>query len=106
MANGLNGLNKLTSKLNSMGRDIPVKMERLQSGAIDAGYRKATQEVPVDTGELRSSITKNEGSLDVGAEHGVFIEYGTFKSPAQPFIRPAYEEMSNYIDKNLKDVMR
>lgn len=53
---------------------------------------------PVDTGRLRSSITVTQGRdskgpfVDVGTnvEYASYVEYGTAKSPAQPFIRPAY----------------
>lgn len=53
---------------------------------------------PVDTGRLRSSITLTQGRdargffVDVGTnvEYASYVEYGTEKSPAQPFIRPAY----------------
>lgn len=53
---------------------------------------------PVDTGRLRSSITVTQGRdgkgffVDVGTnvEYASYVEYGTARSPAQPFIRPAY----------------
>lgn len=49
--------------------------------------------VPVDTGELRESIEDIEvdghGVISVGTDHWEFVEYGTSRMDAQPFIRPA-----------------
>lgn len=106
MGKTIKGLGKLSKELNRMARDIPKNMDKLQKETIDVGYKKATEEVAIDTGELKSSIDKGKDGISVGAEHGVFLEYGTFKSPAQPFIRPAYEDMKSNIDRNLKDVVK
>jgi len=82
---------------------------------IEAG---AKGRAPVDTGFLRSSIyVKTEDSSDnsasgpdafpevaapehnaaiiaVGATYGIFLEYGTHKMAAQPYLTPAAEEAS------------
>ena len=57
--------------------------------------------VPVDTGRLKGSLHVSpsaSGSLKYrvgdGVNYGVHIEYGTFKMGAQPFLRPAADEVS------------
>lgn len=53
---------------------------------------------PVDTGRLRASITHRSGSdakglfVDVGSnvKYAQAVEFGTSRSAAQPFLRPAY----------------
>lgn len=49
--------------------------------------------VPVDTGDLQASIhpeVSDEGMFVVAdSEYASFVEQGTSKSPAQPFLRPA-----------------
>jgi len=49
--------------------------------------------VPIDTGDLHDSIhaeTTGEGMYVVAdSEHAVFVEQGTSKMPAQPYLRPA-----------------
>jgi HK97 gp10 family phage protein len=61
----------------------------------------ARQFAPVDTGFLVSSI--HSESIEAGktaivqadAEYAAYVEYGTYKAPAQPFLGPAvamYEE--------------
>lgn len=46
---------------------------------------------PVDTTELRESIHQVPGkpAFEVNAPHAGFVEFGTEKMAAQPFIRPA-----------------
>ena len=55
--------------------------------------------VPVDTGNLKSSIqTTQEGPLTalVGprdVDYAVYVEYGTSRMAAQPYMRPAAERV-------------
>ena len=57
----------------------------------------ARARAPVATGYLRSSIQSvsveagKEAQIIVGAEYGRFVEYGTYKMAAQPFLNPALE---------------
>lgn len=57
----------------------------------------ARARAPVATGYLRSSIqavsvrTGKEAEIVVGADYGRFVEYGTYKMAAQPFLNPALE---------------
>jgi HK97 gp10 family phage protein len=64
------------------------------------GYRvqsEARKLCPVDTGRLRASIDVKSGRdargpyVEVGTnvDYGPFVEYGTSKSAAQPYMRPA-----------------
>lgn len=53
--------------------------------------------VPVDTGKLRDSISKEpsgEGGYTVGprgVEYAEFVEFGTSRGPAQPYVRPTVQ---------------
>lgn len=56
---------------------------------------RAKQLAPVDTGNLRNSITAEQQSalawvVAVGAEYGIYQEYGTHKMGARPFLTPAF----------------
>lgn len=61
--------------------------------------KNAKQLAPFDTGRLRNSITHTVVSKPNGAaavvgsavEYAPFVELGTRKSKAQPFLRPAVE---------------
>lgn len=51
---------------------------------------------PVDTGYLRNSIqTRSTGALvaevTVGARYGLYVEMGTVRSRAQPYLAPAVD---------------
>lgn len=51
---------------------------------------------PVDTGELRESIRRSQrgmfGRVQATARHAGFVEFGTSKAPAQPYMMPAVEK--------------
>lgn len=61
----------------------------------------AKQLAPVDTGDLRNSISSDvfgdgrNGAMtaEVGptVEYGIYQEYGTSTQPGQPFLGPAYD---------------
>jgi HK97 gp10 family phage protein len=57
----------------------------------------ARARAPVQTGFLRSSIhvesvtAGKEAQIVVGADYGRFVEYGTYKMAARPFLIPALE---------------
>lgn len=78
--------------------------------AVEAASRSAPKEVaenirttarrlcPVDTGALKASIqavsveTGKTAEVVVGEEYGKFVEFGTYKMAAQPFLYPAFEK--------------
>lgn len=80
-------------------------------GLAAEGYAKRA--CPVDTGNLRNSIThvvdSAEGAAYVGTnvEYAPYVEMGTCRTAAQPFLRPAATEHgSTYrgiLDRNLGD---
>lgn len=52
--------------------------------------------VPVDTGKLRDSIAKDKEGDSVtvgprGVDYAGFVEYGTSRSPAQPYVAPTIQ---------------
>lgn len=83
--------------------EIPGVIAALESAEMEAVLAAATKpiaemaqaRVPVATGELRDSIeVKPAGSGNVGifmAWYGAFVERGTVKQPAHPFLVPAAE---------------
>ena len=52
---------------------------------------------PVDSGNLKNSITHDRGGEDfeivgTNVEYAPYVEYGTQRMKAQPYIKPAVEE--------------
>lgn len=68
---------------------------------------------PVDTGDLRGSIShkfKNDKEVHIGTdvEYAVFVEKGTSRQSAQPFLTPSVEnnirEIKKIFESHLKRV--
>lgn len=76
-------------------RAILVALEEI--GLLCEGYAK--KQCPVDTGRLRNSITHrvfNGGEkyviVGTNVEYGKYVELGTSRQKAQPYLRPAANE--------------
>nr|DAT75803.1 MAG TPA: putative tail component [Caudoviricetes sp.] len=87
--------------------EVRADNRREVADAIDQALAAALEEVglaaegfakrlcPVDTGRLRNSITHvtrpGEKAVYIGTnvEYGPYVEYGTSRQEAQPFLRPA-----------------
>jgi HK97 gp10 family phage protein len=59
---------------------------------------RAQTKAPVDTGALRNSIQAAQvrpfaWRVTVGAEYGIYQEFGTRRMPARPFFFPAVHEV-------------
>lgn len=86
------GMAKLTAQLDRVG--LQFTTDDLVAGAnviLDA----AQQLVPVDTGFLRSTgfiqAVGNDVEIGFEAEYASYVEFGTYKMAAQPFLRPAID---------------
>jgi len=107
----IKGGGKLIAQLSSLlGMD---KEEALMAGADEImPYMQSI--TAVDTGELRDSESaKAEGGavyLIAEADHASYIEFGTIKMAAQPFMRPAIDarrkQAIKAIVNNLKSQFR
>lgn len=77
---------------------LPIALESVGSIGLDV----ALALVPVDTGELKSTIRQEtprvqglRGKIDLSAstDHCRHVEWGTVNMAAQPYMRPALAEM-------------
>jgi HK97 gp10 family phage protein len=64
----------------------------------------AKKNCPVDTGKLRASITPvieswAAGYVGTNTAYAPYVEYGTSKMAAQPFLEPAFLEGQKQADK-------
>lgn len=73
-------------------------------------HANARRIVAVDTGLLRNSIdlikvNKNHYKIIANTNYARFVEYGTFKMKAQPYMRPSLKLAKNkFFKKNLVKV--
>lgn len=71
---------------------------------------EAMERCPVDTGNLKGSInhavvSENEVQIGTNVDYGVYVEMGTYKMAAQPFLRPACESNIGRINALFKEVI-
>lgn len=87
--------NKITSEVDKSGSNIE---------------RNAKLNVPVDTGDLRKSITKNmkrsfftpTAEIFTDLHYGADVELGTSKQRAQPYLFPALNQEIDELEKNIR----
>jgi HK97 gp10 family phage protein len=85
-----------THKLDAIIRGLPGRADQHVRATAEAISGRAKALAPVDTGALRASIhTEAAGALSQrvadGVEYGYFVELGTSRMSAQPFMTPAVE---------------
>ena len=92
----------------------PDKAKAAVAEAIKKGClsieASAKQNCPVDTGNLRASITTNiiddtSGEVGTNVEYASFVEYGTKKHSAQPFLYPAFKEYEGKIIQEIEKAL-
>lgn len=86
--------------------------------ALDEAYdeigseavRYAQSLCPVDTGRLRASLDykKEENTLMVGSDvdYAKYVETGTMRQKAQPFLKPAMEDKAAKFESVLGEKMK
>lgn len=89
----------MDTKLTWYGEEVTAELnkelaERLEVASM-AIQSEAQMLCPVDTGTLTLSIDhlvlpeELEGWIGTDVEYAAYVEFGTRKSPAQPYLRPA-----------------
>jgi HK97 gp10 family phage protein len=118
----VSGLRQLGEAMRGLRADVAGKVARQATAAGASVARKAVKaRAPRDSGNLQAAIVmkrvrgsslteeyvvavrkgktrdakagkRGEGKLGKDAFYAAFQEFGTVKAPAQPFIRPGFEE--------------
>lgn len=77
-------------------------------GLIAEGYAKRL--CPVDTGRLRNSITHTDDGefeyIGTNVEYAPYVELGTSRTRAQPYLKPAAVDHANEYKKIVEDEMQ
>lgn len=95
----------------NINRDFLGKAKQLSNTKLKRIARAIRDEskrlVPVDTGALKKSIAvveyaDKEGvvSIETQTGYGGYVEEGTSKMRAQPFMRPAAETVRGFIERD------
>jgi len=98
----------IKTNTDAMFQEVKARVRDALRTAGPLILRSAIQKCPVDTGNLQRNIeTEYEGlSLRVGTqvEYGGYVEGGTSKMAAQPYLRPALDENLRKIKKIFKAI--
>ncbi|SRR6266487_174683 len=103
------GLSEVLAKLDLTNAAIAAQANRAIQGAGIECQKLAKQACPVDTGRLRNSILYHPGNLsctvDTNVSYGIFIELGTRRMAAQPFLTPAYQQAGQHLMDKLSNLL-
>ena len=104
-----------TVKLDPRWRQVEGKVNAALKSAAFAVERKGKEKSPVDTGANRDSIYVAEVDSIGGVpayrvgpttEYGPFLEFGTSKMPARPYMIPALESESPRLHAAIAQIMQ
>lgn len=83
----------------------PAKVAQALAATAFRVEARAKQTAPVDTGHLRGSIGAEGGGLRwrvlAAAEYAVFVELGTRRMSAQPYLVPALRQETPFLIRAL-----
>lgn len=106
---------KLTLGLQGWIDGTADRVQALVEEYAEKIHKDAREQVPVDTGNLRSTIeirlTKSVLAgmqAKIGTDkttYAIHVEYGTQKMDAQPYLRPAFEKHQGDFLQELADIL-
>lgn len=89
------GLPELSAALARKAAEAQAAATKAVADEVALVRADAHSEAPKDSGELAAAITGaasgTSGVVESTARHTGFVEFGTFKDRAQPFMAPAAE---------------
>lgn len=103
---------KLAADLGKVGPEV-VKKARTVVQVVCANTKRDAQILaPVDTGNLRNSISYETHQIGAGtyglvgptADYGAFVEFGTSRMGPQPYMGPATDRHENTFVEAMKAI--
>jgi HK97 gp10 family phage protein len=110
--------------LEDFFNDLDTAIQQLEAGcevavteAVDGTYDDSQKDVPYDAVtkheggyvHLKDSAEKEvkglEGEVSYGTDHAWYVEMGTSKMGAQPYLNPAFESNAQKFVQKLKDLL-
>ncbi|HLR91835.1 MAG TPA: HK97-gp10 family putative phage morphogenesis protein [Atopostipes sp.] len=111
----IEGLDELTQQLEKMGYDVKQNEEKALVAGAEVMQKATKGQVRVRTGNLKDHIEISDvenGEVYVyvdqqgQAYYGFFLEMGTSKMRAQPFMGPAFNRSKGQIERAMADSLR
>lgn len=104
------GLDRAQALLRKLAQKMPEKTDQIIEDGAERIFALSQSLVPVDTGRLQisGSHTHTFLSSTVGyyTNYAEFVEYGTSKMGAQPYLRPAIDAFLPQITKDLEKLLK
>lgn len=100
----------LRSNLPKLAAEAQSKAGRAVQKTVHDVQGHAQTNAPVDTGSLRASIGAEmtgplSGVVPSHAEYSMYVEYGTSRMGAQPFLTPAAETVRPGFEAAMKRIV-
>ncbi|NTW70676.1 MAG: hypothetical protein HGA49_00325 [Eubacteriaceae bacterium] len=116
----IEGMEEVLKLLTDLGDAAEEVLDSAAKSGAEIVLASAKEKVPVDSGKLRDSLVlkrakvKNAKVMGVytisktgGLEYFAFVELGTSRMKARPYLRPAVDEnIKNVADKINEEVLR
>lgn len=117
----LTGVKEILERLQNIGANVGRLENQALKNAAEPVLQDAKTNVLVKTGKLKkglkiSNIKKKNGIkyIQVGVDrgdnsevfYGKFIEFGTSKMAARPFLQPAYEKNKDTIRETIAETLK
>lgn len=103
----IEGMENVQAVLEQKMNNITEKLSEGVAGSCKVVEADAKAMCPVDTGELRKSITSEvsgtTGVVGTNKEYAMYVEFGTYKMAAQPYLVPALKENEEKVVQIIKD---
>lgn len=99
------------NELPRIRKELRTKGEQfVRKAALDIQAHAAAA-APVDTGTLRNSIrASSDGELSwkvvVGADYGIYVEWGTRHMAARPFLQPAVNKVAPSFLEAIRSIVK
>ena len=111
----LEGVNEMRSLMDDAPGMLQAKVHDVMTDWAEEAVQFAQSIVPVSTGRLQESIHYEEeadmslklvadAQAENGEYYGWFVEFGTSRMPAQPFLRPAVEMTQSILMDKLTSI--
>lgn len=106
----IEGIPALKAALARKVKELHAASTTAVAEEVDLIRRDAVKEAPQDTGDLRRKIRGEsdglKGTVRSTARHAGFVEHGTFKDKAQPYMAPAADRARRRFPKRATDIIR
>lgn len=106
--NGMSGFKNLVSNMTEEVLNETKELVKSTTLSVEADAKNLA---PVDTGHLRRNIVSTmedefTGIVTSNSEYGMHVEFGSSKTPAQPYFMPAYDKHAKDFNKKMKKIVK